>query len=263
VQTGLRCVATLGGLLALLAMPAVTSAAGTEPETPASVSLLSLTERVYPVIDAPAQVGVSWCAPANPKCTPSTWWQERDQQHGDDLVQFSYLEPGLASESRYAEAVSLLSLWPEGQFLLHQAALHGVAVVSWPDAYNGNSLANYTPRFRLVRISTRFASSPTWLLSSILAHELKHAADDRAAVVNMDDTADCLAEERTAFTAQARFVNWLSERQHGLPTAGQARQGLEGDDLLLYRNVLTMSDPQEVEARLALLYANECGEFND
>lgn len=110
---------------------------------------------------------------------------EEGDQFGDaGLVQFGYLEPGLASERRYAEAIGLLSLWPEGESLLHHAAAHGVGVVSWPGAYSRDALASCTRRCRLVRINSRFSGSSTWLVSALVAHELKHAADDRAGLVN-------------------------------------------------------------------------------
>src|SRR5438128_8119916 len=139
-----------------------------------SASLLALTTYVYPVVQPPALAGASWCLETNLSCAQGPWWQERTQLQQADLAQFSFLEPGLATEQRYAEAIRLLWLWPEGQFLVHQAALHGVAVVTWPDAYSSNSLASYMPRHRVVRLNGRFAGSPTWMLAGVLAHELKH-----------------------------------------------------------------------------------------
>src|SRR5256885_1064590 len=139
-----RALGTLVGCLALL-VPGPTAAAASDSAQ--SAPLLALSERIYPVMDAPTPSGISWCRVTNPTCAPATWWQEHDQAPSDDLVQFSYLEPGMATESRYAEAIALLSLWSEGQFLLHQAAVHGVAVVTWSDGLSGAALASYTGHF--------------------------------------------------------------------------------------------------------------------
>jgi hypothetical protein len=233
------------------------------PETstsaePDSLPLLGATAYAYPVVDPPVSDVAPWCLPANPGCGQEPWWMERDQPQQSRLVQYRFVGPGLVTEERFAEAIRLLWQWPEGKFLLREAAAYGVGIVNWPDSISGEVFGAYHPQLRLIRVTGSFAPAPTWMLASVLAHELKHAADHKSGARQAGGYADCIATEQVAYEVENRFMAWLGARFQGLPSPGLAATRLLANDVELYRNLHEIATSPDVDAMAEEDYRDTC-----
>jgi hypothetical protein len=211
---------------------------------------------IYPVVDAPADETKFWCLTANPSCGRDPWWVEWNELQRDSPVQYSFLAPGLATEYRFVEAIWMIWQWPDGKFLLREAAAHGVRIVSAP--FPVAALASYRTIDRVVRVNEKFDETSTWMLADIMAHELKHAADDRAGVRSGPTYADCIAREQAAYQVEAKYLQWVSARFGGLPGPSMVQSRLSPEDYLLYLNLYHIATSRNVDATALDDYRKAC-----
>jgi hypothetical protein len=151
-----------------------------------------------------------YCMKRNPSCGRDPWWMEFWDLEDDHPVEFAAVGPGFVSEARYAEAVNLIWQWPEGRFLLNEAARHGVKLRTASSLQFPTAAATYGPSLRLILINPRFVKTSTWMLAGLTVHELKHAADHRAGSFQGLGKEDCHGRERHAYQAQQRYLVWLT-----------------------------------------------------
>ena len=212
---------------------------------------------VFPTISAPASDQQFACLPSNVSCGREVWWMEWNADQRSDPVQYAFLAPGLVTEYRFIEAIWMLWQWPEGKFLLQQAAEHGVSIKAEP--FPVAALAYYRPADRGIRVNDRFDETSTWMVADILAHELKHAADDRAGSRLARTTEDCLAREQVAYQVESRYLKWIGERFGGMPTLNQVRGSqLSDEDKLLYYNLLHIATSRSPDATALEDYRRAC-----
>lgn len=240
----------------------VTPAEAAEADETASAKLLALTTYVYPQVVASANDAQPWCLSDNPSCARDPWFGEWNEPQQADLVQYQFVGPGLATERRFAEAVRLLWQWPEGRFLLSEAAAHGVAIVTFPDSLSGPAYAAYIPQFRAMYVNRRFTTSPTWMVAAVLGHELKHAADHRGGTRQELDFEDCIAREQVAYQVEARYLQWLAARFQGFPARDLPLERLSLDDRMLYLNLHDVATSPDVDADAFSDYREHCAVFS-
>jgi hypothetical protein len=232
--------------------------AGSPPGEPASTPLFGATTFSYPVVDPPASDIAPWCLAENPGCGQQPWWLERDRLHQSRLIQYRFLGPGLVTEQRFAEAIRLLWQWWEGKFLLREAAAHGVAIVTGRHLMSDEIYAAYHPPARRIRVTGEFVPAPTWMLATVLAHELKHAADHRAGARQAEGYENCIAGEQVAYEVEARFLAWLTARFQELPSPGLAASRLSAHDLDLYLDLHGLASSPDVNALAEEDYHDVC-----
>jgi hypothetical protein len=218
---------------------------------------LTPNEFVFRTMDQ-APSGTGWpCQSRNPSCGREEWWAEwNDVQDGSPL-QFRYIGPGLVTESRFVEAVSLLWLWPEGRELLETAADHGVAIYSSPEIAR-RAFAAYRPANRTLLVNPNFTEVSTWLLADVLAHELRHAADHATGQRMGPTYPDCVTREQVAFQTEADFVRWLDARQGGLPSSEQVAKLLSQEDFALFSDVYRTLTSDNLNAQVEESYRAIC-----
>jgi hypothetical protein len=240
------------GIAALVAahLPAATVSAQAAPS-----AYTTPTSYTYPTIDPPHETMFS-CIQTNPSCNRDPWWIEWNELQGDNLVQYKFIAPGLVTESKFIEAVWLLWQWPEGQFLLREAAAHGVRIVAVPIPVA--AFAAYLKPERAIFVNKRFAEASTWMVADVLAHELKHAADDRAGVRDAQTYADCIAREQVAYEVEARYLRWIADRFGGLPTSTMVVSKLSFEDQQLYMNLFEIATSPNVNAEAVADYRQAC-----
>jgi hypothetical protein len=213
------------------------------------------TSYAYPTIDPPHDTMFS-CLQTNPSCSRDPWWIEWNELQGDDPVQYKFLGPGLVTQSRFIEAIWLLWQWPEGQFLLREASAHGVRIGAVPIPVP--AFAAYSERDRAIVLNRRFSETSTWMVADVLAHELKHAADDRAGVRDQRTYADCIAREQVAYEVENRYLRWVAERFGALPTASMITSSLSLEDQQLYRNLSEIAASPNVNLQATVDYRQAC-----
>jgi hypothetical protein len=111
-----------------------------------------------------------------------------------------------------------------------------------------NAFAMYLSRPKSIEFNRDFVRVSTWMLAAVLAHELKHASDDRARIPWLD-ASDCIPWEQRAYQEEADFVRWLSSRFVGFPSEQQVRNLLAPEDQVLFSNlrrIATAPDPTKV-----------------
>lgn len=221
---------------------------------------MALDQYVYPVIGPAAAETDPWCLRDNPSCGRDPWWTEWSEHQLARLVQYQFVGPGLVTEHRFAEAVRLLWQWSEGKFLLSEAAAHNVAVVTLPDAMSGPVYAAYMPQHRVIFVNRRFTAAPTWMIATVIAHELKHAADHRGGTRQELNFEDCIAREQVAYQVEARYLQWLAARYQGFPSRDLPMERLSPDDLALYLDVHDMATSPDVDADAFDDYRQHCAE---
>jgi hypothetical protein len=155
------------------------------------------------------------CFTANKSCGRDAWWVEWNELQDTAYVQYAAVGDGFATERRFDEAVSLLSQWPEGKELLRSANRGHVAVVTG----NPKGYASYRAAFSLITVSQQFTEVSTWMLADVLAHELRHAADDATGLWQANTPENCFGAEQSAYSTERRFLFWLRHTMHpeGLP----------------------------------------------
>ena len=161
------------------------------------------------------------------------------------------------TEGRFAEAIALLWIWPEGRELLQTAADNGVVIYSSPEIAR-RAFAAYRPANRTLLVNPQFTEVSTWLLADVLAHELRHASD-HANNTRMGATyADCVAREQIAFQTENRFVHWLADRQGGLPSSDDVSKLLSQEDFALFSDIYAHDDLRRPERRGRKSYRPIC-----
>jgi hypothetical protein len=98
--------------------------------------------------------------------------------------------------------------------LIHQPTVGGCREARAPKGY-----ASYRAAFSLITVSQQFTEVSTWMLADVLAHELRHAADDAAGLWQANTPENCFGAEQSAYSTERRFLFWLSHTMHpeGLP----------------------------------------------
>jgi hypothetical protein len=234
-----------------------------EPAAEAAINAgrrLTPNEYVYRTLDqAPPATG--WpCLARDPSCGREEWWAQWNELQDGSPVQFRYIGPGLVTEGRFAEAIALLWLWPEGRDLLQTAADNGVMIYSSPEIAR-RAFAAYRPANRSLMVNPGFTEVSTWLLADVLAHELRHASD-HATNTRMGATyGDCVAREQVAFQTEANFVRWLGDRQGGLPTSEQVSKLLSQEDYALLSDIYKTLGSDNLNAQVEESYKPICSQF--
>jgi hypothetical protein len=223
----------------------------------ASGRRLTPNEFVYRTMDQ-APSGNDWpCLTRNPSCGREEWWAQWNEIQDENWLQYRYIGAGLVTEARFAEAISLLWIWPEGRELLQSAADHGVVIRSSPEIAR-RAFAAYRPANRTLLVNPNFTEVSTWLLADVLAHELRHAADHASGTRMGAGYADCVAREQVAFGTEASFVRWLAERQGGLPSSEQVSKLLSQEDYALFTDVYRTLTSENLNAQVEESYRSIC-----
>ena len=217
------------------------------------------TAYVYDTLDEPPALGGGvWpCLKENPSCTREPWWAQWNELQDSKRTQYKFLGPGFVTEYRFAEAVGLLWQWPEGKDLLRAAADHGVRVFVAPDIPR-QAFAGYSPRARAIGFNPQFTETSTWMVASVLAHELKHAMDDWTGERQGDAFDDCVGREQEAYKVEARFARWLFEKQGEVPSPRDVRQTLSIDDQRLFVNLYRIAASDNPESLALEDYRGIC-----
>ncbi|MCC7371120.1 MAG: hypothetical protein IT306_22080 [Chloroflexi bacterium] len=214
-------------------------------------------EFVFRTIDqAPANNG--WpCLSRNPSCGREEWWAQWNELQDSNWLQYKYIGAGLVTEARFAEAISLLWLWPEGRELLTTAANHGVAIYSSQEIAR-RAFAAYRPADRTLMVNPNFTEVSTWLLADVLAHELRHASDHATTTRMGGGYGDCVAREQAAFNTERDFVRWLAERQGGLPSSDEVSKLLSQEDFALFSDIYRTLNSPNLNAQVEESYRSIC-----
>jgi hypothetical protein len=214
-------------------------------------------EYVYRTMDQ-APSGNGWpCLSRNPSCGREDWWAQWNEIQETAPLQFRFIGPGLVTEGRFAEAIALLWLWPDGRELLQTAADHGVAIYSSPSIAR-RAFAAYRPVDRTLLVNPSFTEVSTWLLADVIAHELRHASDHATSTRMGSSYADCVAREQVAFQTEATFVRWLADRQGGLPSSEQVSKLLSQEDFALFSDVYRTLTAENLNAQVEESYRAIC-----
>lgn len=232
----------------------------TEAAAPPSVTAgrrTTPTTYVYRTMDQEPSGDVWPCLSRNPSCGRESWWAQWNELQDSSPLQFRFIGPGLVAEARFAEAIALLWLWPDGRELLRIAADHGVAIYSSPEITR-RAFAAYRPINRTLLVNPQFTEVSTWLLANVLAHELRHAADHATGTRMSSGYADCVAREQAAFQTEASFVRWLAERQGGLPTPDEVSKLLSQEDFALYMDIYRTLNSENLDAQVEESYRSIC-----
>jgi hypothetical protein len=220
--------------------PGVAGAAGAAPTRPAAPSSYE-----FPTIGPPGDPAKFTCLERNPSCNRDPWWMEWNELQESNPVQYRFVEPGFTTEARYIEAVWLIWQWPEGQELLKDAGSWGVLVTTAPASDSG-PFASYRRGLKLIRLNGLFTQSSTWMVADVLAHELKHASDDKAGLFVGNSFSDCITREQRAYSVEQRFLRWVAGRFGGLPSESAVAASLSSNDLDLYENLATIARAPDV-----------------
>ena len=214
-------------------------------------------EFIHRTVDQ-APTGEGWpCLARNPSCGREDWWAQWNELQESAPLQFRFIGPGLVTEARFAEAIALLWIWPEGRELLQTAANHGVAIYSSPEIAR-RAFAAYRPANRTLLVNPNFTEVSTWLLADVIAHELRHAADHATGTRMGASYADCVAREQIAFHTEASFVRWLSDRQGGLPSSEEVSKRLSQEDFALFMDVYRTLTADDLDAQVEESYRAIC-----
>lgn len=212
-----------------------------------------------------------WCLARNESCLPGKlWWTENYPNGTTDQVQFPTIGAGLTSDNYEIEAIWLLWQMPAARNLLRAAADGNVPIYTYdpstlpPDDPRVSVSGGYDTDEHTIAINLFLARrAPTWMVASILVHELQHALDDRVRSpeeAGMRET--CYVDEVNAATTQVQYLRWLQDRFSGLPTPGDLEAAGWGpsyqrelaDELELMNapdlNALVRGDP---------VYVDQCG----
>ena len=226
---------------------------------PSSGATSPPTAYVYDALDEPPALSSgAWpCLKENPSCSREPWWAQWNTLQDSKRIQYKFLGPGFVTEYRFAEAVGLLWQWPEGQDLLRAAADHGVRVMVAPDIPR-QAFAGYSTRARAIGFNPQFTETSTWMVASVLAHELKHAMDDWRGERQGDSFDDCVGREQEAYKVEARFAKWLHEQQGEFPSPREVRQTLSIDDQRLFVNLYRIAASPNPESLALEDYRGIC-----
>ena len=212
---------------------------------------------VLPVVEAPLDKSLFTCVKRNPSCGRDAWWIEWNELQEDNLVQYRFLKPRFVTEARFIEAVWMLWAWPEGQQLLLDAADSGVMVVTSSSPDTG-IFAAYIPSLTGIQMNRRFVEGSTWMIADVLAHELKHASDDKLGLFQTQTSSDCITREQRAYSVEQRFLRWVSNRFGGLPAESSVALRLTLQDFQLFENLREIAYSPDVNAQALDDYLGHC-----
>ena len=216
------------------------------------------TSFTYRTLDQPLSENDGWpCQSRNPSCGRETWWAEWNDIGDNQPLQYRFIGPGLVTEGRFAEAIALLWVWPEGHELLQAAADSGVAIYSSPEIAR-RAFAAYRPANRTLLVNPQFTEVSTWLLADVLAHELRHASDHANNLRMSNSYADCVTREQVAFQTENRFVHWLADRQGGLPAPDEVSKLLSQEDYALFMDISRTMTSDDLDAQVEEAYRAIC-----
>jgi hypothetical protein len=233
------------------------SASGTASQGGTAVAAASR----YPMVDPPNDDVSFACLRQNPSCNRDPWWVEWNELQGSDLVEYRFA-PGLVTERRFIEAIWLLWQWAEGKELLRDAGANRVFITTVTAEDLPESFASYNRALNRIRVSARFTSTSTWMLADILAHELKHASDDRLGLYRTSTFADCITTEQRAYEVEARYVQWVESRFGRLPSAGQIATRLTLEDFELFLNLSSIATAPSPTSLATNHYRGSCSRFS-
>jgi hypothetical protein len=211
---------------------------------------------VYPLIVAPAADELIPCLAENPSCGRDDWYAEFDESQSTRLVQYAFVGPGLVSERRFAEAIRLLWQSPDGREVLTGAARQGVLIRSGHAKKHG-PYAAWDPEDHAVWINDRYVDVSTWMLASVIGHELRHSIDPRTAADYPETSAECFDEELVAHQFEQNYVRWVATRFGGLPTSEQMK-AISKDDLNLYKNLSEIATTDDLAGFVRPMYEKQC-----
>src|SRR5262249_29465572 len=120
--------------------------------------------------------------------------------------------------------------------------------------------ATFITQRNSIAVNRRVASGPTWIVAALLAHELLPARDHADGVHQGPGSANCVAEETSAFSAERAFLDWLTQTEHteGLPTLDTLTPVLTPDQSDLAAQIFEIRHTQDLTAFVQNLYADEC-----
>lgn len=213
---------------------------------------------VYPRIVAPSADELLPCLPDNPSCGRDEWYAEWDESQSTRLIQFTFVGPGLVSERRFAEPIRLLWLSPAGHDLLTEAAQQGV-LIRTAHGKKRDPYAAWASEDHAVWINDRYSAVSTWMLASVIGHELRHSIDPRTAADYDDTMGECFDEGLVAHQFEQQYVRWVETRFGGLPTREQMKATTSKEDRDLFENLSTIATTDDLDGLVRPMYAKECG----
>jgi hypothetical protein len=243
------------GELAAVGVPVARPAAPTPIPAPPRPTATPASQ--FPIQDPPPDDVIFYCLRANPSCARDHWWVEWNELQRSDLLSYRPT-PGLVFESRFIEAIGLIWQWAEGKELIRDAAADQVFIVAVPEDVLPTSFAAYVPSLQGIGVSRRFTETSTWMISDVLAHELKHASDARQGLFQSRSADACIAREQRAYQVENRFVRWIAGRMGGLPSASQVASRLTFEDFQLFLNVQTIANSSDPAALATQDYRGHC-----
>lgn len=199
--------------------------------------------------------GKLYCLQENQACLESPEWLARNGGEAESVVTFAFA-PGLRAQRVFVESIWLLSQWSEGRLLLSEAGSHNVTVLGRTSSAGG-SIATYTRRGRTVHVNQEYLAGPIWMTAVVLAHELKHAADDRAGLW-AQSSIDCLAMEQAAYQTEKKFTQYLTTRFGVFPTSATMQATLNQAEMSLFANIARIHAARSVNELALSDYRVSC-----
>jgi hypothetical protein len=95
------------------------------------------------------------------------------------------------------------------------------------------------------------------MVADVVAHELKHASDDRAGLFQSLEFSDCITREQRAYGVEQRFLRWMWAGQL-FPTEYEIAGTLSFQDFELYENLLNMITSPDVNRDALIDYLGHC-----
>lgn len=112
----------------------------------------------------------------------------------------------LVVDRRLWSAVVALLPFTETRQLLQGAAEDGVAVLDAKLPAGARGI--YVTRLKALAIDEGLDASSSWARADVMAHELRHAADQRAGLLTNDEQS-CYRAEEAAFRTSSAYWQWL------------------------------------------------------
>ncbi len=255
----MRTVTALARVTALVVL-SLSLALG-RPTTAEAVGYVDVGQRTgYPEVRPWSTDDRMYCLRGNPSCGRDPWWAEWNALQGDDLVQFTQLGSGLLAERRFIEAVNLLWQWEEGKALLRASSKLGVTIRAGSFPGHEHAIAAYSSGSRLILVKPDYVRTSTWMVASVLAHELQHAADHAAGAHQGPVRAECYIREQRAYAVERRFLLWLTRALVRLPVpTGLLDKHLSVADRRLASNLIRIGTASDTDRLVLSDYREVCG----
>jgi hypothetical protein len=160
----------------------------------------------------------------------------------------------VVSDPLLVSAVEVLARLDLGRELLTAAARADVELVRGQPL--AGVLGSYAPKTRTVTLDDRLDGYSSYVRAAVLAHELRHAADDTARRLRIASADDCYRAEERAFRDQAEV--WSAFWQGQLPPEFTSMHAeLNG----VVRGALR--DPVAFAQSVVKAYGGECRDIDD